>query len=470
MKKLFMMLVCCVLLVGCGGNITGKNNSETSIEANKSDNLYESEKIFVKTIGDAEYPVPESWNNNSKIEGNYTYYYGDKVMLMVYRDDMDGIIPFENYSDSELDEYRNNLLDGLKSGFESYRELSSRDYKGKGGSRYIRYVADVKLKGNDYSLDMVVFAGNNEVYTFGVLIDSDSLKSYGQELRYLRENISINVEFEEEPEQNVEEIFENFKNGLIDSSKELESNEVLFASMQQLIEKNYYDIKEFSSFNDVSATDDNHNKFTEFSVAIAYFDTHFDEGSVGKAIGEDGWESIKSLMLEDGEFINKMDKLKRTYELIDSNHLFEKRYDSGQYKVGNDIPEGEYVMFTDSSSGYFGLTSDANGNDIIANENFNYNSIISVRDGEYLELSRCYAVPIEEVAKLPVDKANMFKIGTHLPVGEYKVIADEDRGYYCVYGDDRQDNIVSNDNFSGQSYVTVSDGQYLVLSRCHIEQ
>ena len=39
-------------------------------------------------------------------------------------------------------------------------------------------------------------------------------------------------------------------------------------------------------------------------------------------------------------------------------------------------------------------------------------------------------------------------------------------GYYCIYSSSRQDNIISNDNFDGQRYVTVSDGQYLLLSRC----
>lgn len=35
-----------------------------------------------------------------------------------------------------------------------------------------------------------------------------------------------------------------------------------------------------------------------------------------------------------------------------------------------------------------------------------------------------------------------------------------------MYPDSRQDDIIANDNFENQNYVTVSEGQYLVLSRC----
>lgn len=128
------------------------------------------------------------------------------------------------------------------------------------------------------------------------------------------------------------------------------------------------------------------------------------------------------------------------------------------------------MILSTSDSGYFAVTSDSNGNDIIANENFDYNSIIFVNDGEYFELSRCTAVPIEQVNSLPIESANMLKIGVHIQAGEYKLISDSYSSYYCIYNDNRHDDIEANQNFSGQSYVTVKDGQYLLLNRCHIEQ
>lgn len=142
------------------------------------------------------------------------------------------------------------------------------------------------------------------------------------------------------------------------------------------------------------------------------------------------------------------------------------RYASGMYKVGVDIPAGEYIVFSSRDLGYFCVSSDSNGDDILFNENFEYNSILTVYDNEYLELNRCYAIPMSADPDVDVSSTGMFKVGLHIPSGEYKIEATDDLGYYCIYPDSRQDDIISNDNFEGQRYVTVSDGQYLVLNRC----
>lgn len=146
------------------------------------------------------------------------------------------------------------------------------------------------------------------------------------------------------------------------------------------------------------------------------------------------------------------------------------KYTSGNYKVGTDIPAGEYVVFAENGMGYFCVSPDSNQDDITFNDNFEYNSIITVNDGEYLELSSCYAVPFKEEPELNLSGAGMFKVGTHIPAGEYKIESMDSMGYYCIYPDSRQDDIISNDNFEGQKYVTVADGQYLVLSRCKFSE
>lgn len=153
---------------------------------------------------------------------------------------------------------------------------------------------------------------------------------------------------------------------------------------------------------------------------------------------------------------------------VNVNTNTDESYSSGQYKVGIDIQAGEYVVFASGGSGYFCVSSDSNGEDIIQNANFDYNSIISISDGQYFELVRCYAVPIGDVEKLELSGTGMFKVGTHLSAGEYKLVADG-KGYYCIYDSSTQQNIVSNNNFERNQYVTVSEGQYLELVRCHFE-
>ena len=150
-------------------------------------------------------------------------------------------------------------------------------------------------------------------------------------------------------------------------------------------------------------------------------------------------------------------------------------YYEGQYRVGRDFIAGEYVLLNTSDySGYFAISSDANGRDIIANGLFDVNSIVTVYDGEYLELSRCIAIDSTDFYSSYTIKTNldgtMLKVGYDIMPGEYKLIAASGtQGYYCVYNDSRQTRIVNNSLFKNSAWVTVKYGQYLVLTRCHIQ-
>lgn len=262
----------------------------------------------------------------------------------------------------------------------------------------------------------------------------------------------------------IEEIYSNLKESVLEVVSNTE-----YSDMQTSIQLYNFEDSFFYVYNlNEWPTTKNNNTLSEFLVAISYFSLNLPDNTIGGRIGALGWDAIESLVLDDGNFHQKMDELKSAYEET-GNMLFENKYEEGQYKVGVDIEPGEYVFFT-TSSGYFSLSRDANGKDIIENDNFEYNDIMTLNEGEYLKLSRCYAVPIQDVTYLPVDMATMFKVGDYIDAGEYKIIADNDSAYYCIYEDARMENIVANDNFSGQSYIKISDGQYLKLSRCHIEQ
>ena len=151
----------------------------------------------------------------------------------------------------------------------------------------------------------------------------------------------------------------------------------------------------------------------------------------------------------------------------------ESGYPAGTYKIGIDMPAGEYVIFSDGGSGYYEITSDSTGSfdSIVANDNFSYNAIVTVTEGQYLALSRSYAEPVEDVDDIDTTQSGMFKVGTHIEAGEYKLQATgDDYGYYEVNSASNGafDDIVANDNFTGTTYITVEDGQYLTLSRAKI--
>ncbi|WP_394860808.1 hypothetical protein [Mediterraneibacter gnavus] len=63
----------------------------------------------------------------------------------------------------------------------------------------------------------------------------------------------------------------------------------------------------------------------------------------------------------------------------------------------------------------------------------------------------------------------MYLVGKDIPAGEYKVSA-ANGGYYEVTANSTGDlgTIIANDNFEGEVYLTVQDGQYLKLSRAQI--
>lgn len=149
-------------------------------------------------------------------------------------------------------------------------------------------------------------------------------------------------------------------------------------------------------------------------------------------------------------------------------------YESGTYKVGNDIPAGEYVVFnTGNDTSYFQISRDSSGtiDSIAANGNFSYNTIITVDSGQYLTLSFSYAVPITEVDTLDTTQAGMFKVGTHLDAGEYMIQATSDYSYIEVASDSKHlipGSIITNNVFDSFTYITVEDGQYLTLSNCYI--
>lgn len=150
-------------------------------------------------------------------------------------------------------------------------------------------------------------------------------------------------------------------------------------------------------------------------------------------------------------------------------------YYSGTYKVGEDIPAGEYCIFSTENkrSGYYSVNADSNGDDIIGNDVFDYNAFVTISDGQYLELNRAKAIPVEEIGEIETNQSGMFRVGIDIPAGEYKIESTKNdmNGYYSIYNSSEPNaSIVTNNLFDGQTYVTVSDGQYLSLERSRIIQ
>jgi hypothetical protein len=142
-------------------------------------------------------------------------------------------------------------------------------------------------------------------------------------------------------------------------------------------------------------------------------------------------------------------------------------WNDGTYLVGTDIPAGLYKSTAEGGSGYWQLSSDPNGDDIIANDNTEGQFYVKLTKGQYLELS---GVEIQLASTVPAVKpatadigAGVYLVGTDIAAGRYKGTPDG-MGYWEITSDANGDNILSNDLPEGQFYVQVKKGQYLKLS------
>lgn len=153
----------------------------------------------------------------------------------------------------------------------------------------------------------------------------------------------------------------------------------------------------------------------------------------------------------------------------------------GTYKVGEDMAPGEYLIIPHSGMAYIESAKDSTGKieSIIFNDNLinGANSYVTLNEGEYFKIEGADAYSMEVAPKLnPVDgiyRDGMYKVGQDIPAGEYKVILDSDIGFgYIEVSKDSShkiESIVTNENIQADTYITVSDGQYLKLQDAYIK-
>lgn len=150
-------------------------------------------------------------------------------------------------------------------------------------------------------------------------------------------------------------------------------------------------------------------------------------------------------------------------------------YYAGMYKVGSDIPAGEYLVAASNGSGYFSINADSTGSfdSIIANGNFDTFVYVTVSNGQYFEVERAYFADASQYSPKGETsdgyyKEGMYRVGTDIPAGEYKAFATGSYDMYIEIASDSFhsiDSIITNDNVSSSTYITVTNGQYLTVTR-----
>lgn len=156
----------------------------------------------------------------------------------------------------------------------------------------------------------------------------------------------------------------------------------------------------------------------------------------------------------------------------------QNRYGSGMYKVGSEVAPGTYYIKATSSYGaYWAISSDSTGSfdSLLANANVDTFGYLTVEEGQYLEITRGEIIPAEE-APIPQPDADgcygegQYLVGRDIPAGEYNATSiSKYGGYYGATSDANGRDIIANDNFDTNTYLTVSDGQYLEVTRAKIK-
>lgn len=141
---------------------------------------------------------------------------------------------------------------------------------------------------------------------------------------------------------------------------------------------------------------------------------------------------------------------------------------AGHYKVGDNMPAGEYKIFPENDYAYFEITKDTTGKStsIIYSDipkDFFY---LSANKGQYVKLQDCYAIPIKKAKKFNgnVIKNGQYKVGFDIPAGEYNLIPDGQNPYFEVNSTPNDyTQIIVSDIVDKNRLVTVKNGQYLKI-------
>lgn len=156
-------------------------------------------------------------------------------------------------------------------------------------------------------------------------------------------------------------------------------------------------------------------------------------------------------------------------------------FSPGNYVQG-DIPAGEYAFVKQSSRSSYYCEDDAAG-EIIDNENFDSFGYVKVHAAGNLETNGIL-INVDAFEKLGVsgakdiyqklndktewNQAGYYKVGVDIEPGNY-IVESMGRGYYAILtGPVGSNDIIDNDNFNGKATISISEGQYLTISRSSI--
>ena len=174
--------MCCMVLVGCENKsqstyestmqvTDGAKAKETEKEIEQSPrNLYDTDELVVKTLGEVQFQIPSDWEKDVKENGEFTYYYDDKLMFSTQHSEID-------FTNNELIEGAEGYVNGLKSGFDQCEEerINMIDVS---ETEAIEFLAKVTVGKKNMDIKILTSCHIGNIYVFAFYVDAGSKKDY----------------------------------------------------------------------------------------------------------------------------------------------------------------------------------------------------------------------------------------------------------------------------------------------------
>jgi hypothetical protein len=147
---------------------------------------------------------------------------------------------------------------------------------------------------------------------------------------------------------------------------------------------------------------------------------------------------------------------------------------AGMYKVGSELPAGEYIIEATGTLAYYQISSDSSGeldsiivNDILEKGAYAYTI---VQNGDYIKIESSRMIDAANLTITPKDMNDIppstYKVGKDIPAGEYKLTPTSEMAYWERSRNPRSsiDGIIANDVLTESAYLTVQDGEYIKIT------
>lgn len=480
MKRVLSMLLavclCCGLLAGCGKR-DGGEKEEKVIDFDEKTNK-------TVTLKEISFEVPNKWeqcdNFPGESEESVISFKSEDIYLKVISSGKD----IEKLDDNDFKSYLSGL--GLRFGGFEISEISDKSY----GSNSAK-VADV-----EFSVGGTVYNGNVFEFEFAIFIfgvTMDSALDYGGDIEKVLSAMKIDENYmnstdddKKEVNIHVKDVVEKLKTSGVPIIYEIiytEETDPNGEGAHLYIEKgNFADSRieeEYSEEEPLSGTIEIFSSAKEAQERASLLNARYfayyilNDNILIRLSSKYSEEQLKEFSLIIGGTVEEIEKSVEGTKAQEEEKESSVSYIGGMYKIGVDMPAGEYLIT--SSEGYLEVASDSTGNldSIITNDNYTNRIYITVQDGQYLKFDGT-AIPVADAAGYTTSNGiyleGMYLVGKDIPAGEYKV-SSLGGGYYEVSANSSGtlDAIITNENFDSDVYLTVSDGQYLKLNRAQIK-